>query len=120
MDQQISLDVDRAIHAGLIVNELVTNALKHAFPTGTAAEILVGLAQQDDQLELEVRDNGVGLPAGLDLGEAKSLGLRIVHILARRLNASVQITTHRGTTFRMAFPCHAESPIDPRTTGTQA
>lgn len=87
------LDPDRAIHVGLNVNELVTNAQKHAFPAGRNGEATVRLRPLDDHLELQVRDNGVGIRNDLNLAQAKTLGL---HILARRLNATVTVENHGG------------------------
>jgi two-component sensor histidine kinase len=109
----IALDLDRAIHVGLIVNELITNALKHAFPGDSAGEVIVALRCAGDRVELEVRDTGVGLPAALDLEQAKTLGLRIVHILAKRLEAKVQVESAGGTVFTVSFPLHADAPLEP-------
>jgi PAS domain S-box-containing protein len=106
------LDLDRAIHVGLMVNELVTNALKHAF-SGNAGEVHVGLHTAGAQIELCVSDNGTGLPAGLDIAQAKSLGLRIVYILARRLEATLKIQSDQGTIFRITLPLHAHAPVEP-------
>jgi PAS domain S-box-containing protein len=102
--EPLHLDLDRAIHAGLILNELVTNAAKHAFPDGRPGAIVVRLRAGGDRLELSVHDNGVGLPANLDVPHAKSLGLRIVHILARRLQASITAENDQGAAFTIAFP----------------
>jgi two-component sensor histidine kinase len=113
-DDRVGLDVDRAIHVGLIVNELVTNALKHAFPTSTAGEVTVRLHRVDESVELQVRDDGQGLPHDFDLDHATSLGLRIVHILARRLEATVSIENHHGTFFTITFPLQADAAIEPR------
>lgn len=77
-------------------------------------EIVVGLAAQADQVELQVRDNGVGLSPALNLESAKSLGLRIVHILARRLDAHLEIESRDGAAFIITFPLHADAPVEPR------
>jgi len=114
MDPHVSLDVDRAIHTGLIVNELVTNAFKHAFPGGAPGEIVVSLRGKEDRLQLEVRDSGVGLPPGLTLAPAKTLGFRIVQILARRLQASLEVESNGGTAFSLSFPLQADLPLEPR------
>jgi two-component sensor histidine kinase len=104
------LDVDRAVHVGLIVNELVTNAVKHAFPTGTTGKVILSLRATADQVEIAVRDTGPGLPPGFALEQAKSLGLRIVHILTCRLNATVKVENHGGAAFTLTFPLHADAP----------
>jgi two-component sensor histidine kinase len=106
-------DVDRTLHVGLIVNELVTNAVKHAFPSGTRGEIGIALRSHGDQLELRVWDTGKGLPADFDAATISTLGLRIVHILAKRLRAEVRIENRNGATFTVTFPLHAEAPVDP-------
>jgi two-component sensor histidine kinase len=113
-DDRITLDVDRAIHVGLMVNELVTNAFKHAFPPGGSGEVAVRLHRLDDTVEVQVRDTGKGLPEKLDIEHARTLGLRIVHILAQRLRASVQIENDNGATFTIRFPLHTDAPIEPR------
>jgi two-component sensor histidine kinase len=102
----IYLDVDRAIHIGLVVNELVTNAIKHAFPAGEKGSVVVALRTRGDRLEIEVADDGRGLPADLDLERAKTLGLRIVHILARRLDATVRTDNRLGARFTLSLPLH--------------
>jgi two-component sensor histidine kinase len=107
------LDLDRAIHVGLIVNELVTNAMKHAFPAGQHGDVSVSVRQAGAQVQLQVRDSGRGLPADLDLGRASSLGLRTIHILARRLNATVTVERSYGTTFTLTFPLLNEAAVEP-------
>jgi PAS domain S-box-containing protein len=113
-DDEVRLDVDRAIHLALIVNELVTNAVKHAFADGAPGEVAVRLHRIGETVEIQVRDTGKGLPPDLDLEQAKSLGLRIVRILARRLGATVRIENDRGAAFTLAFALHAEAPLEPR------
>ena len=92
---QVALDIDLAIPCGLIINELVSNALKHAFPAnGLAswnggAEISVRLHRDHDRFLLAVGDNGVGLPHDLDWKNTSSLGLQLVHILAEQIDGDV-------------------------------
>jgi len=100
----ILLDVKQAIPCGLILNELLTNSLKYAFPGGRAGEILVALHCQDNGLvSLRVADNGVGLPPGFDWKQSKSLGLRIVNILASQLNGTVRHEAEGGAGFTLTF-----------------
>jgi PAS domain S-box-containing protein len=106
-DTGLTLDVDRAIYTGLIVNELLTNAVKHASRDGKAGEVTVSVRTRGDALELRVRDTGPGLPADLELARAPSLGLRIVHILAGRLKATVQVENTGGACFTIRFPLQA-------------
>jgi len=108
-DAQISLDVDRAVPCGLIVNELLTNAAKHAFAPGGTGEIGIAVEEMGDRIQLYVWDNGRGLPAGVDVEHSSSLGLRLVAILARRLKAEVKVDSNQGTAFTFTFPSAPES-----------
>ena len=92
-----------------MVNELVTNALKHAFPPGRPGQVTVRLSAKDAQAEVQVRDNGKGLPADFDLEHSKSLGLRLVNILAQRLHATVGVADGDGTCFTIGLPLEGES-----------
>jgi len=101
------LSVDKAIPTGLILNELVSNALKHAFPQGRSGliriEARVDSQNQDGKVELAVIDNGIGVPGDLS-GKDKSLGLQIVEILTRQLRGTWELTREAGTIFRLSFP----------------
>ena len=98
-----SFGVDRAIPCGLIVNELVTNALKHAFPKHTGA-IAVSLRASGHQVTLSVVDDGVGLPEGLDPETSRGAGMQIVTTLAQQLGGALRITRSPGTCFSISFP----------------
>ncbi len=105
----ISLDIGRAMPIGLIINELVTNSLKYAFPEGRSSHgldenapctILVSLSKDAGNFILRVSDNGVGLPPGIDIGKTRSLGLRLVNFLAmHQVRAKVEVNTEKGTEF---------------------
>jgi PAS domain S-box-containing protein len=100
----VPLDLDQALVCGLIVNELVTNALKHAFTDGSKGEIMIGLRDRGEETRiLEVRDNGPGMkPPG---GEKdQTLGLTLVRTLARQLGGQVFFEAGVGTTVRIEFP----------------
>jgi predicted ATPase/two-component sensor histidine kinase len=99
----IQLDLDRAISCGLVVNELVSNALKHAFPEDMVGTILVGLVHGGEGLlELSVEDNGMGLPTGgVSTG---SLGLQLVEDLTHQLHGKLFISSVKGTRFLIRFP----------------
>jgi two-component sensor histidine kinase len=100
----VPLGVDRAIPCGLLLNELITNALKHAFPGGRAGAVRVELARiTGDRLRLVVSDNGVGLPAGVDIQRTGSIGLQLVTTLAEQLEATLEISGDRGATFQLTF-----------------
>lgn len=101
----VSLDLDRAIPCGLILNELISNALKHAFPEGRSGEIVVRLyASSEGMYTLVVSDNGVGLPDERGPGLTGSLGLQLVATLARQLRGRLDVERQGGTTFRLTFP----------------
>ncbi len=102
--EDIDIVIDTAIPVGLIVNELVSNALKHAFPGRMGGEIKVSLRRIDKkQNELVVLDNGIGLPEDLDIQEMASLGLRLVSILAEQLDADLKVEAGGSTTFKLTF-----------------
>jgi two-component sensor histidine kinase len=98
------LSVDIAIPCGLIVNELVTNALKHAFPGRREGTVRVVLREEaDGTLDLTVGDDGVGLPEGMDPRKTSSLGLDLVFTFADQLNAEVEIGRQGGSFYRFRF-----------------
>ncbi|MCK4761864.1 MAG: GAF domain-containing protein, partial [Candidatus Aminicenantes bacterium] len=100
----ITMNIDDAIPCGLIINELVTNALKYAFPGDPDGEITIRLRSGDNNaITLIVSDNGVGLPESLELSEVSTLGLHLVNILSRQLEASVSIERDTGTRFIITF-----------------
>ncbi len=107
---EVLLDIDTAIPCGLIINELVTNALKHAFPlpvdkpAGQTGEICIDLRiAHNNQFTLVVSDNGIGLPKGLDFGKIESLGLELVNLLVDQLEGTIEIDHSDGTTFKIRF-----------------
>jgi PAS domain S-box-containing protein len=100
----IPLSIDRAIPCGLLINELITNALKHAFPDNRAGTVRVSLARAGDQLRLEVRDNGVGLPHSWNAYKANSIGLQLVVTLAEQLAGTLVVEGHDGASFQITFP----------------
>ena len=104
--EPVSLSIETVIPCGLILNELLGNALKHAFPDNSGGEVEVGVKidPATKVVCLRVRDNGVGLPAGLDWSQLKSLGLRLVKILASQVLGTVETTTDPGTEIKIIFP----------------
>lgn len=99
----ILLAIDRAIPCGLILNELLSNSLKHAFP-GRGGAIRVRLDSQAGTLRLTVADDGIGLPSGFDLSAPRSLGLQIVGTLVRQLRGRLTFRTSGGAEFTVEFP----------------
>jgi predicted ATPase/two-component sensor histidine kinase len=102
--EEIMLDLDRAVPCGLIVNELVSNAFKHAFPDGRVGRITVALTScGPQQCCLTVSDNGIGLPIGLDPDTAPTLGLQLVGDLVHQLHGVLTIDRTTGVTFVIVF-----------------
>jgi PAS domain S-box-containing protein len=100
----IPLSIKRAIPCGLVINELITNALKHAFPGDRGGTICVSLERLADKLQLEVRDDGVGLPERWELASAESMGLRLVRTLTRQLAGELAVHRQPGACFQITFP----------------
>ena len=101
--EALQLGVDRAIPIGLILNELISNALKHAFPDGRRGSIWIEGARRGGRIELTVRDDGRGIPENTN-GRRKTLGLEIVNILARQLKGNLMVESKSGASFRIQFP----------------
>jgi two-component sensor histidine kinase len=99
------LPVDMAVNCGLILNELTSNSIKHAFPEGREGEVSVALEHDPatGAVCLRVSDNGVGLPADFDLNQSNSLGQRLVQILAGQMRGTVQTGSGPGTEFQIRF-----------------
>ena len=103
--QEVWAPVEAAMPCGLLVNELVTNSLKHAFPGGRAGEIRVSLRQAaDGEVELQVTDNGIGMPTDAAPRSSMRMGLSIVSTLAQQLQGRVEFETDGGMTCRVLFP----------------
>jgi PAS domain S-box-containing protein len=102
--EDISLDLDIAIPVGLIVNELTSNALKHAFPNGRQGRVYIGLRRLGPtRCELTLRDDGVGMAGTIDPRHSDSMGLQLVHDLTEQLHGSIEVTRAGGTTFTLSF-----------------
>ncbi len=100
---ELKLDIDTSIPLGLILNELVTNSLKHAFSPGKRGIINIKFKKLDEHYLLEVKDNGKGLPVGLDYKNADSLGLNIITSLTEQIDGELEHLNHSGTIFRITF-----------------
>ncbi len=105
----VDINLDAAVPCGLILNELITNAYKHAFPGDKSrygaenCEIAVTVLHQGRKLTLTIADNGVGLPAEMNWENPESLGLRLVMMLCQQLNGSIELDRTRGTAFQLRF-----------------
>ncbi len=114
--EHIQLDIDTAIPCGLIINELMSNALKHAFPNG--AEGIIKIEARRDGVDsycLSVRDNGVGMPSDIDLAHSKTLGLQLVSSLSRQLNGIVSLDTENGTRVTLRFSSGSDQGLGSKT-----
>jgi len=101
---KVRLSLDAAAPCGLILNELVSNALKHAFPDGRRGEIEISVDDRaDGSVTLSVTDNGVGVPEGIGFWNAPSLGWKLVRTLVRQLDGEVQIEGPPGTRLTVRF-----------------
>jgi len=103
--EEIPLNITHAIPCGLIINELVSNALKHAFPDTRTGTITISLRSlRKDTIELSVGDNGIGLPEAIDPHTTTSLGLHLVAILVEdQLKGEITVEREGGTTFHIVF-----------------
>ena len=105
--RDISIEIQRAIPCGLIINELLTNAIKYAFlnEVDQKGRITVVMYLTDSkQVHLMVRDNGCGIPEGIDVSTTKSMGLRLVHMMVKQLKGKLEINRKKGTEFKITFP----------------
>ncbi|MDH7510610.1 MAG: PAS domain S-box protein [Methanolinea sp.] len=103
--ESLSMDINRAISLGLIINELAGNSLKHAFPGDREGTVTIRVERKDNRIECTVSDDGVGLPPGFTIEDSGSLGLRLVTTLAKQLNGEIEkVPTEKGTTFRLVIP----------------
>lgn len=100
----IFLDINRAIPCGLMISELVSNSLKHAFPEKRGGHILIRMTKSEKgKTTLIVKDNGIGFPAGLDFRKTDTLGLQLVTDLVMQINGTIQIKKTEGTEFVVKF-----------------
>ncbi|HEY9824991.1 MAG TPA: histidine kinase dimerization/phosphoacceptor domain -containing protein, partial [Stenomitos sp.] len=100
----VALNIETAIPCGLLINELVTNSFKYAFPEGQAGKISITLARVNQHLDLTIQDDGIGLPPNLDIQSCPSLGLRLVRLLALQLGAEFTLDKPSiGTCFHLVF-----------------
>jgi PAS domain S-box-containing protein len=112
--QPASVELEQAVPCGLLVNELISNALKHGFPDGRSGKVRVELRQVDggSKVRLTVSDNGVGLPVDFPQRRTRSLGLQLAADLARQLRGTLDIGEKPGAGFSLTFT--PRTPIEPR------
>jgi PAS domain S-box-containing protein len=101
--QESIMDLDSAIYCGLIVNELITNAIKHAFKGRTHGTIEVEFRKDNGKFFLEVKDNGTTIPEEITVNDSSSFGLHLLQIFVRQLGGTLEIIREKGTIFQMRF-----------------
>jgi PAS domain S-box-containing protein len=106
--QDVYLPVDQAIPCALVVNEILSNAFKHAFKGRKRGNIRVAVTQESDHIRIIVRDDGVGIPRDVDVYKTTSLGLKLIRSLVLQLNGSLSVTSDNGTEVMV------ECPFNPR------
>ncbi|MDY7004573.1 MAG: PAS domain-containing protein [Cyanobacteriota bacterium] len=102
--EAITLNLETAIPCGLLINEVVTNSFKHAFPDGKSGEICIELHQdRQEKVYINIKDNGIGIPPDFDWQNSSSLGLKLVRILSKQLKAEIYFDGHKGTVVNLKF-----------------
>lgn len=102
--RDILIDMNTAISCGLIINELVSNSLKHAFPEDKKGEIQIKFYSDNNNFILIISDNGIGFPKELDFHKTKSLGLQLVNTSVEQLKGKIELDRTKGTKFKIKFP----------------
>jgi len=102
--QEVYLSVDKSIPIGLMVNEMITNAVKHAFPADRKGNIIITLTKNQNKYEIKVKDDGIGMPKKINFQNPSTLGLKLVTILAEQLGGKVRIYRRKGTSIKCIFP----------------
>jgi len=100
---EVLLDIFTAVPSGLIVNELLTNSIKHAFPNGKEGKILIKLRKTDKTYHITIADDGIGLPDDIDFKNTKTFGLQLVNMLMDQLDGNIKINQKYGTEFKINF-----------------
>ena len=108
----VILPLETALPCGLILSELLSNCLKHAFPGGAVGDVTVTLSHTADHLTLRVSDSGCGFPEHVDFRHTESLGLQLVCLLTEQLEGTILLERDGGTTFTVTFPL-PEQPVAP-------
>lgn len=97
--EDVIVDVDTAIPLGLVVNELLTNSIKHAFPDGRKGEISIKLKSTNDKFSFAINDDGIGIPDNVDPENTDTLGLKLVNLLTEQLKGEIELKKDNGTNF---------------------
>jgi two-component sensor histidine kinase len=102
--EEVEMATKPATSLGIIANELVTNAVKYAFPGKEKGAILISLKKSATGATLDISDNGKGLPDGFDISKTDSLGLKLVTTLSKQMEGTFKIETNNGTKCTLEFP----------------
>ena len=98
------LNIKTAAPCGLIINEILSNCLKHAFPRGRKGEIYISLKANNGVFKLTISDSGIGFPENLDFRNTESLGLKLVNSLTHQIDGDIELDRSQGTKFKITFP----------------
>lgn len=93
-----------AVPCGLVINELVSNVMKHAFTPEKKGDLNINLSSYNENLVLIIKDNGIGFPSSIDFKNTETLGLKLVNTLVDQINGKIEITADNGTEFKITFP----------------
>lgn len=110
--EPVHLSIDQAMPCGLILNEIISNALKHAYADGREGRIQVALRLQGEQVRIGIHDDGPGLPEGFDEDRDGGLGLELIRLLTDQLDGAMQRSTGRGVSYLLTF-----ERVNPRANG---
>lgn len=99
----VYVDVDTAIPLALVVNELITNSIKYAFPNGESGTINISLKNLGDNAILTIGDDGIGLPKDMEIEKTNTLGMQLLNNLTKQINAKLTVLTQKGTNFKIEF-----------------
>nr|HPQ54806.1 histidine kinase dimerization/phosphoacceptor domain -containing protein [Spirochaetota bacterium] len=102
--EEVNLNIDLAIPCGLIITELVSNAIKHAFNEIKDEKKILITLERNEKIKISVKDNGSGLPDDTGIDNSESLGLVLVPMLAKQINGEIRVLNNAGTEFILTFP----------------
>lgn len=113
--EKVHLGIDQAIPCGLIINELLSNSFKYAFPSGgKGGKVKIRFKRNNNAIELTVSDNGIGIPKNIDIQNIESLGLRLINLLTQeQLKGSVKLNRQKGTQFTITFTIQEQRHTNP-------
>jgi two-component sensor histidine kinase len=101
--EPLMLSINTAIPCGLIINEILTNSIKYAFPRKSKGEIQIKLRIKEGIIILKISDNGIGLPKDYDPKKMESLGMKLILILTEQIDGVIEITSEKGTSYSLTF-----------------